>query len=66
MLIYLVEDSQDAPIFLGVRYEKLYRSVGQPVTGTSGFLELDTDSDLEPKVDRHSVASSSLVREGDP
>jgi hypothetical protein len=34
----------DTTVLLGVRYEKLYRLLGRPVLGSSGFLDLDSMS----------------------
>lgn len=66
VIIYSVEGSQDAPTMLGVRYEKLYRLVGQTMIGSNEFLKLDLDLDLNLEEDTDSLASSSPVREGDP
>ena len=35
--------SSDTSVLLGVRLERLYRVLGQPVVGTNGRLELESD-----------------------
>ena len=40
--LYLEVASPDTTVLLGVRHERLYRLLGQPMVGSSGFLDSDS------------------------
>jgi hypothetical protein len=42
VFLYLEGDSLDTTMFLGVMYERLYRLLGQPVVGSSGYLDSES------------------------
>jgi hypothetical protein len=42
VFLYLKGDTPDTIVMLGVRYERLYRLLGRPVLGSSGFMDLDS------------------------
>jgi hypothetical protein len=45
VLLYSEGATPDTTMLLGVRYERLYRLLGRPMVGSSGFL--DSESVLE-------------------
>jgi hypothetical protein len=59
VLIYPERATQDTTIVHGVRYERLYRLLGKPVIGSSGFLDSESVSVSETD---NCEASSSTVR----
>jgi hypothetical protein len=44
VFLYPEGATSDTVVLLGVQYEKLYRLLGQPVVGSSGFLDSESVS----------------------
>jgi hypothetical protein len=47
VFLYLVGATADTTIMLGVKYEGLYKFLGRPVLGSSGFMDSDSVSESE-------------------